>query len=147
MTDSKHEQNMLQDVLTMGSAWSKDGERIDPTSVYAPVQEYTIRDSRPENTIRFYNGAPDNTEVLRISKDGIWANPDVPTDEAAKKVLEALEGYLKPMLDKARDAAYNQVLQDIKEMRPATKAVKDKDANWWLDRFEEAVKVSQGRIQ
>jgi hypothetical protein len=25
---------MLQDVTVMGSAWSKDGERIDPMSVY-----------------------------------------------------------------------------------------------------------------
>ncbi len=27
-------QDMLQDVLTMGSAWSRGGERIDPTNVY-----------------------------------------------------------------------------------------------------------------
>ena len=27
-------QDILQDALTIGSAWSKDGERIDPTTVY-----------------------------------------------------------------------------------------------------------------
>ena len=63
---------------------------------------YKLHDSRP-NTIRFYSSSPDSTEVLRISKDGIWANPDVPTDEAAKKVLEALGGHLSQMLDKARE--------------------------------------------
>jgi hypothetical protein len=29
-------QDMLKDVTTMGSAWSRGGERIDPTSVYKP---------------------------------------------------------------------------------------------------------------
>jgi hypothetical protein len=32
--DPKRVQDMLQDVLTMGSAWSRGGERIDPMSVY-----------------------------------------------------------------------------------------------------------------
>jgi len=36
--------------------------------------------------------------------------------------------------------AYDKVLQAIKEMRPATVAVKDKPASWWLDRFEDVVK-------
>jgi len=27
-------QQMMQDALTIGSAWSKNGERIDPLSVY-----------------------------------------------------------------------------------------------------------------
>ena len=44
----------------------------------------------PENTVTFHfdNG---NTEILRLSKDGIWANPDVPVDEIARKVFDALE--------------------------------------------------------
>jgi hypothetical protein len=32
-------QNMLQDVLTMGSAWSQNGKRIDPREVYAVPTE------------------------------------------------------------------------------------------------------------
>jgi hypothetical protein len=32
--DPKRVQDMLQDVLTMGSAWSRGGERIDPMNVY-----------------------------------------------------------------------------------------------------------------
>lgn len=35
---------------------------------------------------------------------------------------------------------YDNLMQAIKEMRPATVAVKDKPASWWLDRFEEMVK-------
>ena len=95
-------QNMMQDVLTMGSAWSKGGERIDPLSVYRDFKpSFKLHDSRPANTIQFYGGPEPRTEVLRISKDGIWANPDIPTDDAAKKVLEAIDGYVKGMVERA----------------------------------------------
>ena len=40
-------------------------------------------------------------EVLRLSKDGIWANPDIPVDEAAKLVLAAMEWNIKVMVDRA----------------------------------------------
>jgi hypothetical protein len=93
-------QDMLRDVTTMGSAWSQNGNRIDPSEVYAdPV--YAFQEPQP-NSIKFYNGPPDNTEVLRISKDGIWANPDVPADEAAQAVLRALDGYIKQMVERVR---------------------------------------------
>ena len=95
-------QDMLQDVTTIGSAWSKGGERIDPLSVYRGTEPgFKLHDSRPANTIQFYGGPEPRTEVLRISKDGIWANPDIPTDEAAKKVLEAIDGYVKGMVERA----------------------------------------------
>jgi hypothetical protein len=95
---------MMQDVLTIGSAWSKGGERIDPLSVYRDFEPgYKLHDSRPANTIQFYGGPEPRTEVLRISKDGIWANPDIPCDDAAKKVLEAIDGYVKSMVERARE--------------------------------------------
>jgi len=98
-------QAMLRDVITMGSAWSQNGKRIDPTEVYAVpaglAQEFKFHNAQP-NSIKFYNGAPDNTEVLRISKDGIWANPDVPADDAAQAVLRAIDGHIKQMVDRVR---------------------------------------------
>ena len=51
------------------------------------------------NTIQFHSD--NHTEVLRLSKDGIWANPDIPVDEAAKLVLEAMEWSIKALVDKA----------------------------------------------
>ena len=42
-----------------------------------------------------------HTEVLRLSKDGIWANPDIPVDEAAKLVLAAIDFNIKVLVDKA----------------------------------------------
>ena len=52
------------------------------------------------NTIQFHSGTP-ATEVLRLSKDGIWANPDIPADDAAKLVLEAIDANIKVLVQKA----------------------------------------------
>jgi hypothetical protein len=51
------------------------------------------------NTIQFHSDS--HTEVLRLSKDGIWVNPDIPADEAAKLVLAAMECNIKVLVDKA----------------------------------------------
>ena len=53
-----------------------------------------------ENSIQFHSGSA-GLEVLRLSKDGIWANPDIPVDEAAKLVLEAIDCNIKVMVDRA----------------------------------------------
>jgi hypothetical protein len=98
----------------MGSAWLRDGKRINPAEVYAassdpremyavPVeltQGYKLQEPLP-NTIQFRVDYG-QTEVFRISKDGIWANPDVHADEAAKKVIEAMDGYIKQMVERVR---------------------------------------------
>ena len=52
------------------------------------------------NSIQFYSGSA-GIEVLRLSKDGIWANPEIPTDEAAKLVLEAIDYNIKLLIQKA----------------------------------------------
>ena len=52
------------------------------------------------NSIQFYSGSA-GIEVLRLSKDGIWANPDIPADEAAKLVLEAIDYNIKLLIQKA----------------------------------------------
>ena len=44
------------------------------------------------------------TEVLRLSKDGIWANPDIPADDAAKFVLNAIGYNIKVLVEKAVSA-------------------------------------------
>jgi hypothetical protein len=45
-----------------------------------------------------------HTELFRISRDGIWAHPDVPVDETAHKVIEALDSYIKELVKKAVEA-------------------------------------------
>ena len=52
--------------------------------------------NQPPNNIIFYDTSKGyQREVLRITKDGITANPDVPVDEAADAVIRALDGYIK----------------------------------------------------
>jgi len=43
-----------------------------------------------------------DTWALKITPDGIVSNPDVPTDEGAKAMLEALSPYIR---DLVRDPA------------------------------------------
>ena len=52
------------------------------------------------NTIHFSTG-PNGTEILRLSKDGVWTNPDIPADDAAKVVLNALDYNIKVLVQKA----------------------------------------------
>ena len=63
-------------------------------------------------TIQFHSHPA--TEVLRLTKDGIWANPDIPADDAAKLVLEAIDHNIKILVQKAVLAereAFNKELQ------------------------------------
>ena len=65
-------------------------------------------------SIQFLMG--DSTEVLRMSRDGITANPDVPVDETAKRVLELLEWHIKLLVQRAVEAereACAQVCDEI----------------------------------
>lgn len=55
------------------------------------------------NSIRFWCDEP-STEILRLTRDGIWANPYVPADEAAKLVLAALDINIKVLVQKAVEA-------------------------------------------
>ena len=52
------------------------------------------------NSIQFYSGSA-GVEVLRLSKDGIWANPEIHADDAAKLVLEAIDYNIKVLVQKA----------------------------------------------
>ena len=70
-----------------------------------------VEDYKPSGAIHFIIG--DSTEVLRISKEGITANPDVPVDEIASKVLELLEQNIRVLVQRAVEAERNKVAQWI----------------------------------
>jgi len=68
------------------------------------MSELTIPDSpkysfnQPPNNIIFYDTSNGyQREVLRITRDGIIGNPDVPTDEAADAVIRVLDGHIKSL--------------------------------------------------
>ena len=43
----------------------------------------------------------DKTEVMRITRDGVWVNPDMQVDESAKAVLDALDYQVKVLVQRA----------------------------------------------
>ena len=131
MEPCKHDWHFIMDTdrlrcrrchtVTGGIDWSK---LTIPTE---QLQGYTLHDSRPANTIQFYGGPEPRTEVLRISQDGIWANPDIPTDEAAKKVLAAVDGYVKGMIDKERQRMRDELVVMFMQ---AHEGAKDSHNHW-----------------
>ena len=54
---------------------------------------------QPSGTIHFHSS--DTVEVMRLSRAGVWANPDVPVDEAAQAVLDALDYNIKLLVERA----------------------------------------------
>ena len=54
----------------------------------------TVQFSPAPSAIVFYS---DGREALRITRDGVTGNPDVPTDEAAKAIIAALDAQIKAL--------------------------------------------------
>ena len=82
--------------------------------------------SMTTNTIIFSSNNP-SVEVLRLSKDGIWANPDVPADEAGKLVLEAIDYNIKVLVQKAVEderEACAKVCDEMEEEAEGTECCK-----------------------
>jgi hypothetical protein len=73
-----------------------------------------FRGEKMKDTIRFW-GDQGATEVLRLSAEGIWANPDIPADDAAKLVLAAIEYNIKVLVQKAVEVE-REALIDIVAM-------------------------------
>jgi hypothetical protein len=48
--------------------------------------------------------AEPETEVMRITRNGVWVNPDLSVDDTAKAVLAALDSHLKVLVEKAVQA-------------------------------------------
>jgi hypothetical protein len=58
------------------------------------------------------------TEVLRLSRDGIWANPDIPADDAAKLVLAAIGSNIKVLVQKAVEAEREACAKVCDDLEP-----------------------------
>ncbi len=102
MMEFKDKDGNITHTLTDEGLISRIGTVSPETKLWVvPTQSYKFHEPHP-NSILFYNGAPDNTEVLRISKEGVWANPDIPPDEAAQAVLRVMDGYIKQMVERVR---------------------------------------------
>jgi hypothetical protein len=72
----------------------------------AEAEKFTFTKPQENNIVFFNTMGGTHTEVLRITKDGITANPDVPTDEAADAVIRALDGYIKGLVQKEYERGF-----------------------------------------
>ena len=74
--------------------------KIDYSKITIPDGvKYSIT-TPPSNIIFYDNSTGEQREVMRITKDGITSNPDVPTDEGAKAIIRALDGYIKNLVNR-----------------------------------------------
>jgi hypothetical protein len=64
-----------------------------------PNATINVLDASAPSNIVFFD-TKDNTELLRITADGVTANPNVPVDETAQKVLVALNNGIRQMVQK-----------------------------------------------
>ena len=71
-------------------------------------------------------GAFEHTEVMRITRDGVFVNPDVAVDDAAKTVLDALDDQIKVLVQKAVEEEREACAKVLDEM-----AAKDKLSNYY----------------
>ena len=81
---------------------------------------------RPSSDIIFYkNLGNKQVEVLRISKDRITANPDVPVDEAADAVIRVLDAHIKRLVNRTwvglNDEQMRKICGSVVAMREAVR--------------------------
>jgi hypothetical protein len=94
-------------------------------------QENKIVKLLPADKITFFGtgfstGEKYGTEVMRITRDGVWVNPDVAVDDTAKAVLQAIEGYVKVLVQRAVEDEREACAKVLDEM-----AAEDKLSNYY----------------
>jgi hypothetical protein len=63
--------------------------------------ENVIKSRLLPDTIHFNHTIESQTEVMRITRDGVWVNPDIPVDETIKAVLNSLDSQIKVLVQRA----------------------------------------------
>lgn len=81
---------------------------------------------RDENNVSYmFTSTEQPKEVMRITRDGVWVDPDIQPDEAAKVVLNALDEQIKTLVQRARS--------DDAAMLRRCLAVMEREAQWHLE--------------
>jgi hypothetical protein len=71
-----------------------------------------------------------------LSKDGIWANPDIPADDAAKLVLEAIDDNIKILVQKAVLAEREACAKVCEELVPDMSRTASEASVWDVATFD-----------
>ena len=90
-------------------------------------QESKIGKLLPADKITFFGtNEKYGTEVMRITRDGIWVNPDVAVDDTAKAVLQAISSYVEVLVQRAVVDEREECAKLLDEM-----AAEDKLSNYY----------------
>ena len=145
-------QDMLHDVTTMGSAWSKDGERIDPMSVYAQLPEYTFTIPKPNYNITFHRNE-NNGIGKEVGKFDFNGPELVFTGDAAESakvfidwVANTFHGRLKEEREAGKEEARQEMQHQIDTLHDMYKMVCTQ-RDELMDQQRAQVEAMRGRIQ
>jgi acyl-CoA reductase-like NAD-dependent aldehyde dehydrogenase len=90
--------------------------RMDWASIQlAPCMNLKIGQPEYTPTIQFHSQDQGQC-VMRLSKDGLWVDPDLTVDDAAKTVVVALDAHIKHVVAE-RDTALRQALEVLQDNR------------------------------
>ena len=118
--------------------WLKDGE----------PPKYTAGKSSLEPSITFH---PESKLVMKITRDGIWVDPEVEPTITASQVLNVMDGYIKTLVAKEQEeiARLQSRVKDLEfachGLEAASKGYQQKlvacerERNAWLAKELEAV--------
>ncbi len=135
---------MLHDVTVMGSAWSKGGERIDPTSVYKDFEPWTTEQVtvptgqlyafgplKPDYNITFHNNHDTSgagKQVGRMDFNGPEMVFEGDAAESAKVFIDWIARSFHGRLEEERQAELNACCDLLEGMHIAT----DGNHNYYL---------------
>ena len=77
-------------------------------------------------------------EVMRIDKNGVTISPEIPLDEAAQHVINALDAHIQHIVRSEREACAKVVEADEEHRR---------DASWGYLGGEEGVELLDGKAK
>jgi hypothetical protein len=144
--------DMFQDIATIGSAWSKDGERIDPTSVYATPPEYTFAIPTPNYNITFHNNLEGGTgkQVGKLDFNGPEMIFEGDAAESAKVfvdfVARSFHGRLKDEREAGKEEARQEMQHKIDTLHDMyTMVCTQRDE--LMDQQRAQIEAMRGRIQ
>lgn len=135
---------LLEDALTIGSAWSKDGERIDPTSVYKDFEPWTTEQVtvptdqlyafgplKPDYNITFHNNHDTSgagKQVGKLDFNGPELVFEGDAAESAKVFIDWIATAFKGRLEEERQAELKACCDLLEGMHIAT----DGNHNYYL---------------
>jgi hypothetical protein len=142
--------DMFQDIATIGSAWSKGGERIDPLDVYKVPEYDTTNYLVPTSQVYALSNIVPNHNITLSNAQGQVGKLDFngpqlvftgEADKSAQVFLDWVSHYFDQRLKDERQAELNACCDLLEGMHVAT----DGNHNYYLHAANELRKLRAGK--